>query len=55
MRIDEKIPRDSMMTKMDSNNLKIKRVVLFHPGLYSVGGGERLLFEEARYLKRQGI
>ena len=40
---------------MSTHNSKIKKVILFYRGLVGVGGAERLLFEEARYLEENGI
>jgi len=33
----------------------LKKVVLFHARILQPGGGERLLFEEAKYFKKKGI
>lgn len=41
--------------RMNGNNSKIKKVILFCGSLVGVGGAERLLFEEAKYLKKNGI
>jgi glycosyltransferase involved in cell wall biosynthesis len=38
-----------------SDNSKIKRVILFRGGLVGIGGEERLLFEEKKYLEKKGI
>ena len=41
--------------RMNGDNSRIEKVILFYGGLVSVGGAERLLFEEARYLEKNGI
>jgi glycosyltransferase involved in cell wall biosynthesis len=40
---------------MESDKSKINRVILFSGDLVVVGGAERLLFEEAKYLEKNGI
>jgi glycosyltransferase involved in cell wall biosynthesis len=40
---------------VDSGNQKNKKVILFCGGLVGVGGAERLMFEEAKYLEKQGF
>lgn len=41
--------------RMNSDNSRIEKVILFSGGLVGVGGEERLLFEEARHLEKNGI
>lgn len=40
---------------MSANNSKINRVILFYGGIGNPGGEEKLLFEEALYLKKKHI
>ena len=42
-------------TERTSANPKIEKVILFTRCLIGVGGAERLLFEEAKYFKKNGI
>ena len=39
---------------MDCGDLKGKKIILFRESLVGAGGAERLLFEEAKYLKKKG-
>ena len=41
--------------RMNGDNSRIEKVILFSGGLVGVGGAERLLFEEARHLEKNGI
>jgi glycosyltransferase involved in cell wall biosynthesis len=40
---------------MNTKNSKFRNVILFYGGIVAAGGEEKLLFEQARYLKRKGI
>lgn len=40
---------------MDDDNLKNKKVILFCGSLVGIGGAERVLFEEAKYLEKKGV
>ena len=43
------------MNEMNLHNSKIEKVLLFSGGLTFIGGGEKLLLEEAKYLEKNGI
>ena len=40
---------------MNTNNFRIKRVIVFYSSIVAAGGEEKLLFEQARYLERKGV
>lgn len=46
---------NKMGRERTSNNSKIKRVILFRISFSSVSGVERIMFEEAKYLVKNGI